>query len=112
MRELKGRTAVITGAAGGFGLAFARRALASGMRLVLADVEPEALALARQSLQAPGAEVVTRVTDVSQASEVDGLAALAVETFGDVHLLFNNAGVAPVGLLWSTPQKTGSGPWA
>lgn len=100
MQDLKGRTAVITGAAGGFGLAFARRALASGMRLVMADVEADALARAQRSLPASDGKVVTRVTDVAQAGEVDALAALAFQTFGEVHLLFNNAGVAPVGLLW------------
>jgi NAD(P)-dependent dehydrogenase (short-subunit alcohol dehydrogenase family) len=92
--ELQGKVAVITGAAGGLGLALARRCLERGMRLVLADVDGAALAAAAQQL--PAAERVTAEVDVTRGDQVDSLARLAYQRFGAVHLLFNNAGVGLV----------------
>ena len=92
--ELDGKVAVITGAAGGLGLALARHCLARGMRLVLADLDGEALALAARQL--PVAELVTAQVDVTRAEQVEGLAQLAYQRLGAVHLLFNNAGVGLV----------------
>jgi NAD(P)-dependent dehydrogenase (short-subunit alcohol dehydrogenase family) len=91
--QLDGRTAVITGAASGIGLALARRAAGQAMSLVLADIEPEALAVAAAELRATGAPVVTQVTDVSDCDQVDELARVALEAYGAVHLVCNNAGV-------------------
>jgi NAD(P)-dependent dehydrogenase (short-subunit alcohol dehydrogenase family) len=91
--QLDGRTAVITGAASGIGLALARRAAGQAMSLVLADIEPEALAVAAAELRATGAPVVTQVTDVSDGDQVDELARVALEAYGAVHLVCNNAGV-------------------
>ena len=105
MRNFEGRTAVITGGAGGFGLEFARRAVALGMQVVLADVEQQALERAVAELRVDGASVLALQTDVSDARQVDRLADLAFERCGGVHLLFNNAGVAPVGLLWEQSES-------
>ena len=89
----KAGTAVITGAASGLGLAFARRAAGNGMRLVLADIDAKALAQAVATLGLPAHDVVQLCIDVSLASDVDRLADEAFARFGEVHLLFNNAGV-------------------
>lgn len=100
MDRFTDRVAVITGAASGFGLAFAQHAAALGMRLVLADVEAVPLERAASQLAATGAHVLSVQTDVSDAEQVAQLADRAFSEFGAVHLLFNNAGVAPVGLVW------------
>ena len=93
MKSLKGRVAVVTGAASGIGLALAERLAAEGMKVVLADVEAEALARAESSLRSTGAEVLAVPTDVSKADQVDHLAQQSREAFGGIHVLCNNAGV-------------------
>ena len=105
MREFRGRTAVITGAASGFGWEFSRRAVSLGMNVVMADVDAPLLDRCANLLSAEGAVVLPVLTDVADASQVDSLADRAFAQFGAVHLLFNNAGVAPVGLLWETPVE-------
>ncbi len=104
MRTLRDGVAVITGAGSGFGLEFARKAAAEGMRLVLADVQADALEAARLELEASGAELLARRTDVSDGAQVAALAEAAVARFGRVHLLFNNAGVGAGGLLWENSE--------
>ncbi len=103
MKTLRDRTAVITGAASGFGLDVARLAAAAGMRLVLADIERGALATAKEELVAMGAQVQSHVVDVSNAAAVDALASATREVFGAPHFVFNNAGVSAGGLLWENP---------
>lgn len=100
MVELKGKTAVVTGGASGIGLAMARRFGAEGMRVVLADIDANALQAAAEELRGV-AEVEAVVTDVAQAASVDALAARALERFGAVHVVCNNAGVgSPPGPVW------------
>jgi NAD(P)-dependent dehydrogenase (short-subunit alcohol dehydrogenase family) len=93
LKSLKGRVAVVTGAASGIGLAMAERFAAEAMKVVLADVEVEPLAQAEQSLRSSGAEVLAVPTDVSKADQVDRLAQEARKAFGGVHVICNNAGV-------------------
>ena len=101
MKEFKGRVAVVTGAASGIGRAMAERFASEGMKVVLADIEEEALASAEKEMVADGASVLAVRTDVSKADEVESLADEAVKAFGAVHLLCNNAGVAPpFGVAW------------
>jgi len=100
MKELQGRVAVVTGAASGIGLALAERLGGEGMSLVLADVEHAALEGATEQLEAAGLEVEAVVTDVTAADQVDALAARAIERFGAVHVVCNNAGVATMGPVW------------
>ena len=94
MQQLSGRVAVVTGAASGIGLATAQRFAGEGMHVVLADIEPGALADAEATVKAAGVEVLAVVTDVASPEAVDELADAAFTRFGNVHVLFNNAGVA------------------
>jgi len=94
MKEVKGRVAVVTGAASGIGLATAHLLADEGMQLVLADVEVAALAAAEGAIKAKGGDVLAVRCDVTSQEAVDALAAAAFGTFGNVHVVFNNAGVA------------------
>ncbi|HEX2570827.1 MAG TPA: SDR family NAD(P)-dependent oxidoreductase [Polyangia bacterium] len=100
MRELKGKVAVVTGAASGIGYALAERFCTEGMKVVLADVEEQRLGEAAEALAKTGASVLAVKTDVAQAAAVEALAARALEAFGAAHVLCNNAGVAVGGLSW------------
>ena len=97
MDSLHGKTAVVTGAASGMGRAFAERFARAGMKVVLADVEAPRLDEAVDSIVATGAEAIGVVTDVTDGSAVDRLRDAAIERFGRVHVLCNNAGVAGIG---------------
>lgn len=105
MKDFAGKTAVITGAGSGFGREFARIGAQLGMKLVLADVQPDALQGVVDELKAQGADVIGRQVDVSQAGQVQALADLAFDRHGEVHLLFNNAGVAVGGLVWENTER-------
>jgi NAD(P)-dependent dehydrogenase (short-subunit alcohol dehydrogenase family) len=95
--KIEGGVAVITGAASGIGTGLARKALALGMRVVLADVQEKALHEFAAGLRG---EVLAVPTDVADAASVERLAQRAYETFGQVDLLFNNAGVLTTGYVW------------
>lgn len=104
MKDLRGRAAVVTGAASGIGLALAERLAGEGMGVVMADVEADALSSAAARLRGTGAEVVEAVVDVRRAEEVESLAETAEAHFGAVHVVCNNAGVASGrGNVWETP---------
>jgi NAD(P)-dependent dehydrogenase (short-subunit alcohol dehydrogenase family) len=100
MKDFKDKVAVITGGASGLGLAMARRFAAEGMKLVLADVEEETLRKVETEFRKAGVPVVGIRTDVSRAQDVERLAEKTLATFGGVHLLCNNAGVGPGGVVW------------
>ena len=100
MKDFQGKVAVITGGASGLGRAMAERFASAGMRIVLADVEPNALAQAEAEMKSAGAKVIGVRTDVSKAAEVEALAQKTLAAFGGVHLVANNAGVAPLGNAW------------
>jgi NAD(P)-dependent dehydrogenase (short-subunit alcohol dehydrogenase family) len=103
IEDLRGRVAVVTGAASGIGRAMARRFAAEGMRVVLADIERPPLDEVAAELAGAGAEVLAVATDVSDPGQVDDLAAATVDAFGAVHVLCNNAGVGGGGQLWEVP---------
>ena len=100
MDSFRGRTAVITGAAGGLGAGLARQAAAEGMAAVITDVDADGLARTEAELREDGAEVLAKAVDVSRFEEVEELAVAARQRFGAVHLLCNNAGVLADGISW------------
>jgi NAD(P)-dependent dehydrogenase (short-subunit alcohol dehydrogenase family) len=95
MQVFRDRTAVVTGAASGIGRAIVQRLVAEGMQVVLADVEPAALAATTEALESTGARVLGVPTDVTDVASVQALLAAAQRRFGSVHVLCNNAGVGP-----------------
>jgi len=94
VRDLIGKTAIVTGAASGIGLGIARAFAMEGANLVLADIRPEPLASARMEVVRLGVEAIAIPTDVSVLSEVEALGRAAEATFGKVHIAVNNAGIA------------------
>jgi NAD(P)-dependent dehydrogenase (short-subunit alcohol dehydrogenase family) len=100
-----GHTAVITGAASGFGLACCRIAAARGMNVVMADVQADALARSAAEVEALGAAVLPVRLDIASAAEVQALADATLQRFGVPNMVFNNAGVAAGGLIWEHTLK-------
>ncbi len=105
MQSFSEKTCVITGAGSGLGREFALLAAKLGMRLVLADVQQDALKQTEASATALGADVLSHVCDVRRGDEVESLAQAAVKRFGAIHVVFNNAGVGAGGLIWESTQQ-------
>ena len=105
MELAAGEVAVVTGAASGIGRALATRFAAAGLHVVLADVDEAGLAATAEACDGGGATLVVP-TDVSRAEAVEALAAASVERFGAVHVVCNNAGVAPRSDPWFGPLST------
>jgi NAD(P)-dependent dehydrogenase (short-subunit alcohol dehydrogenase family) len=105
MKTFAGRTAVITGAGSGFGLEVARLCAARGMRLVLVDVQADALDRASTELRGAGADTMAERVDVSNAAAMERLAASVAQRFGAPSLVFNNAGIGAGGLIWENTLK-------
>ncbi|KBZ61004.1 SDR family NAD(P)-dependent oxidoreductase [Mycobacterium marseillense] len=91
MSKWAGKVAVVTGAASGIGLGLAERFATEGMKLVLADIDPQLPAVGER-FRAKGGEAITVHTDVADADQVNALAEKALESFGGVHIACNNAG--------------------
>ena len=104
MKTFRDKVVVITGGASGLGREFANVAAREGMKLVLADVQRDALDRAVEELKAQGASVIAALCDVRKGEQVQALADAAVAEFGGVHLLFNNAGVGSGGLIWENTE--------
>jgi NAD(P)-dependent dehydrogenase (short-subunit alcohol dehydrogenase family) len=97
MRELKGKSAFVTGGASGIGLALGRAFAEAGMKVMLADIERGALDAALAELHDFGPNVRGVSCDVADADSVERAAHAAYEAFGNVHVICNNAGVAAGG---------------
>jgi NAD(P)-dependent dehydrogenase (short-subunit alcohol dehydrogenase family) len=101
MDELRGRVAVVTGGASGIGYALCELFAREGMHVVMSDVAADRLDAAAEELQgASAADVVGVPADVTRWEDVERLANRAVERFGAVHVLCNNAGVQRDGYSW------------
>src|SRR4029077_7307290 len=100
MELTSGKTAVVTGAASGIGFALSERFARAGLDIVLADIEQDALDTAEEKIAALGVQTLAVRTDVSDEASVQALAAAAIERFGAVHVVCNNAGV-----------ESGADPW-
>jgi NAD(P)-dependent dehydrogenase (short-subunit alcohol dehydrogenase family) len=105
MKSFQGKTAVITGAASGFGLETSRIAASKGMAIVMADVQQDALDRAAAEIAALGAQVLPYRLDVSNADAVEAMGAATRARFGVPHFVFNNAGVGGGGLLWEVSLR-------
>src|SRR4029453_9290118 len=100
MDNFAGKVAVITGAGSGFGRELARIGSRLGMNLVLADVQRDVLDSTAAEMQAAGTPAIAEVVDVAKSEQVQRLADVAFREFGNVHLLFKNAGGGGSGLRW------------
>ncbi len=101
MKNFNGKVVVITGAASGIGRALAEQFASAGSRLVISDVDAKRLDRVGASLSERGADVVTALCDTANEDEVDELATTAMNHFGAVHILCNNAGIAGLGDPWT-----------
>ena len=90
-----GHVAVITGAASGIGLAAAHAFAARGMKIVLADRDEAALAVAAAELEVPTDHLLARAVDVADRASLESLRDEVLARFGAVHVLMNNAGIQP-----------------
>jgi NAD(P)-dependent dehydrogenase (short-subunit alcohol dehydrogenase family) len=105
MKSFQNRTAVITGAASGFGLEISRLLAAQSANIVMADVQQDALDKAAAEIEALGAKVLPFRLDVAKAAEVEAMGAATLARFGAPHFVFNNAGVSSGGLAWEHSAK-------
>ncbi len=105
MEQLEGRTAVVTGAASGIGLAVVEAFVAAGMRVVMADIDEENLGSHASRLADDGADVLAVPADVRNPEDVERVGAAAVERFGKLHVAVNNAGVVNGGYSWEIPLE-------
>src|SRR5436305_2393026 len=93
MQDLAGRTAFITGAASGIGLGIATALAQAGVKVMLCDIEQEALDRALEGLRATNADVSAVKADVSLKPELEAAAQATIDAYGEVNILVNNAGV-------------------
>ena len=109
MQEFEGKTAVITGAASGIGQALAERCAKARMNVVLADIEEDALRRAVLQLEGRQVKAIGVVSNTMIEQSIEDLAQRAIDEFGKVHLLFNNAGVASTAnaakAVWELPDS-------
>jgi NAD(P)-dependent dehydrogenase (short-subunit alcohol dehydrogenase family) len=106
MQDFEGKVAVVTGAASGMGRAMAQRFAAEGMKVVLADIEAPVLDAAVTELRHEEYDVLGVLTDVSKQESVENLARRAIEAYGKVHIVCNNAGVGGErGMIWEETPK-------
>jgi NAD(P)-dependent dehydrogenase (short-subunit alcohol dehydrogenase family) len=105
MKDIKGKTAVITGAGNGFGAEFAKEAAKRGMKLVLADIEKGEVERTLKTCEQIGAEGVALGMDVSLEENTHKLVSTAMEKYGTIDLLINNAGIGLSGRVWELPTQ-------
>jgi NAD(P)-dependent dehydrogenase (short-subunit alcohol dehydrogenase family) len=105
MKDFRGKTAVVTGAASGIGRALATQCAREGMSVAVADVDEPGLEETQKQLVGLGADVLAVPTDVSKVAAVEALAERTCEAFGGVHLVFNNAGVLLSGCAWERSSE-------
>jgi NAD(P)-dependent dehydrogenase (short-subunit alcohol dehydrogenase family) len=98
--ELTGRTAVVTGAASGIGLAIAEAFVAQGMRVVMADLNTAELVTESERLASVGADVHAVTVDVTDPEAVEALGRSAIDRFGALNVAVNNAGIVNRGYSW------------
>ncbi len=93
---VSGKVIIITGAGSGFGRLVSEKASAQGAKIVGADINPETLAETQKAVTDAGGEMITQVTDVSDLDQMKALAKAAVDKFGQIDVMINNAGIMPL----------------
>lgn len=99
MREMRGRSAIITGASSGIGEAAARQLAALGVNVVLAARRTDRLQTLADRIAADGGTVLVQSTDVTRRDQVERLVEVSLDRFGAVDILINNAGIMPLSFL-------------
>src|SRR5579871_3718415 len=102
--RLEGRIAVVTGAASGIGRAAARLLAAEGATPVLVDIDADGLSGCAEEVERVGGEALALPADVSDAAAVSAVFGTVRERFGSLDILFNNAGIAVLGTVVTTPE--------
>ena len=105
MERLEGRTAVVTGAASGIGLAIVEAFVGEGMRVVMVDIDEENLGTQASRLSDQGAHVLALPADVTDPDAVESVGRAALERFGTLNVAVNNAGVVTGGHAWEIPLE-------
>ena len=105
MKEFNGKVALVTGAAHGIGYAFSKEAAERGMKLALVDIDEPALNQVAEELRSRNAEVLVCVTDVSVYEEAKASVQATMEQFGQIDVLFANAGIATAGSIRTIPIR-------
>jgi NADP-dependent 3-hydroxy acid dehydrogenase YdfG len=96
MSVIHNKVVIITGASSGIGMATAKKLASEGAKLVLAARREERLQQLVEEIKSAGGTAVYKITDVTSRKEVEELAKFALETFGQIDVLFNNAGIMPL----------------
>ena len=105
MKEFKGKVLVITGGGSGIGEAIAKEGALRGMKVVINDIDAPAVDRVVAELRAMGAEAVGQKADISLLENVQALLKLTMDTYGQVDMLVNNAGVSVSGPIWEIPTQ-------
>ena len=105
MKEFNGKVALVTGAVHGIGYAFSKEAAERGMKLALVDIDEPALNQVAEELRSRNAEVLVCVTDVSVYEEAKASVQATMEQFGQIDVLFANAGIATAGSILTIPIR-------
>ena len=112
MKDFNGKLAVVTGGASGVGFAIGEALAKEGAKVILTDIEQESLEASTATLAEQSLNVSCKVADVSNSTSMHELAKWCQSEHGSVHLLFNNAGVAPAELLPIWDTKPNDWQWA
>ena len=105
MKDFKNKVLVITGAGSGIGAALAREGVKRGMKVVLNDIDPKGLENTAKELRNLGGEFAVQAADISIYENVQSLLKLTLDTFGQVDMLCNNAGVTTGASIWEVPVQ-------
>jgi NAD(P)-dependent dehydrogenase (short-subunit alcohol dehydrogenase family) len=111
VKDFRGKTAFVTGAASGIGLGMARAFGREGMNVVIADIDDKAAKAAAERLASEQIKTASVHIDVADRGSVRAAALDAVAAFGKIHVVCNNAGVAVGGPIGSVSDATGTGSW-
>ncbi len=104
--KLEGKVAIITGAATGIGRASAMLFAREGAKIVIADIKDEEANQTAKTIKDAGGEAIFIHTDVRVVADLERMVKTAVDTYGRLDILFNNAGVAGPGFLEDTSEET------